>query len=411
MKQILIYLFVLLFSIPIHSLAQADTLNRHNLYRQRVFPESKITSSKIYRIGGVGAPLIVGGLLVKGGDKRFRELRNTYVPNFHNSYDNYLQYLPAVAMVGMKIGGVKSRSSWGRMLVSDAFAVALMATAVNTIKLAADVQRPDGTAYNSFPSGHSATAFMTATMMHKEYGDRSPWYSIGAYTVATATSVGRLMNNRHWLSDVMAGAGIGILTTELGYFLADLIFKEKGITRFDNAMPFDVPYRPSFAGIRMGLYKQAGAYRLPDGRELSLATGSFAGLEGAYFFNPYVGGGGSVSVAALPLSIDNVRENELAQMISVYAGGYFSYPLMPRLLAGSKILAGYIRYPDYSSTQEYSLKSNGIGLTTGLSLTWLAKRNYGMKVFADYSLQSSMLEETGKPFQLFALGGALNIQF
>ena len=62
-------------------------------------------------------------------------------------------------------------------------------------------------------------------MLHKEYGHRSPWYSIGGYTVATITGVTRQLNNRHWMSDIMVGAGIGILATELGYFLADLIFK------------------------------------------------------------------------------------------------------------------------------------------------------------------------------------------
>lgn len=65
-------------------------------------------------------------------------------------------------------------------------------------------------------------------MLHKEYGHRSPWYSIGGYTVATVTGVTRQLNNRHWMSDIMVGAGIGILATELGYFLADLIFKDKG---------------------------------------------------------------------------------------------------------------------------------------------------------------------------------------
>lgn len=70
---------------------------------------------------------------------------------------------------------------------------------------------------------------MTATMLHKEYGHRSPWYSIGGYTLATLTGVTRQLNNRHWMSDVMVGAGIGILATEFGYFLADLIFKEKGL--------------------------------------------------------------------------------------------------------------------------------------------------------------------------------------
>ena len=76
---------------------------------------------------------------------------------------------------------------------------------------------------------------MAATMLHKEYGTtRSPWYSIGGYTVATATAVSRMLNNKHWLSDVMVGAGIGILSTEVGYFLTDLIFKDKGNPRHSN---------------------------------------------------------------------------------------------------------------------------------------------------------------------------------
>lgn len=79
-------------------------------------------------------------------------------------------------MLGLKIGGVRGRSSWGRMLVSDAFSVALMAGAVNSLKYTCRMPRPDGSNNKSFPSGHTATAFMAATMLHKEYGPRSPWY-------------------------------------------------------------------------------------------------------------------------------------------------------------------------------------------------------------------------------------------
>ena len=68
---------------------------------------------------------------------------------------------------------------------------------------------------------------MTATMLTKEYGHRSPWIGISAYSVATATGLMRMANNKHWLSDVLTGAGIGSLSTELGYFLAGLIFKGK----------------------------------------------------------------------------------------------------------------------------------------------------------------------------------------
>ena len=75
-----------------------------------------------------------------------------------------------------------------------------MAGLVNGIKYTASEMRPDGSTRNSWPSGHTATAFMAATILHKEYGlTRSPWYSVGAYTLATATGVMRVLNNRHWM--------------------------------------------------------------------------------------------------------------------------------------------------------------------------------------------------------------------
>lgn len=161
------------------------------------------TSTKGYRMTFIAAPLIVGGAVMSVYDTDFRRLRNGYVKSFHHDYDDYLQYAPAAVMLGLKAFGVKGRSSWGRMLVSDAFSVGLMAAAVNSLKYSFRVMRPDGSTRNSFPSGHTATVFMTATMLHKEYGHRSPWYSIGAYTVATVTGVTRQLNNRHWMSDVM----------------------------------------------------------------------------------------------------------------------------------------------------------------------------------------------------------------
>ena len=100
-------------------------------------------------------------------DADFRRLRNGYAPSFHHDFDDYLQYAPAAVMVGMKAAGVRSRSSWGRMFTSDAFSVGLMAIAVNSLKYSCRVMRPDGSSRNSFPSGHTATAFMTATMSHK----------------------------------------------------------------------------------------------------------------------------------------------------------------------------------------------------------------------------------------------------
>ncbi len=163
-------------------------------------------------------------------DTGIYNIRNNDFPNFKYSYDDYMQYAPAGAMLIMKACGYESRSSWGRMLTSDAFSAAIMAAAVNGIKYTVARPRPDGSRNNSFPSGHTATAFMAATMFHKEYGWRNPWYSIGGYTAAAVTGVSRIMNNRHWMTDVMAGAAIGIGSVHLGYYLTDLIFKGKGIS-------------------------------------------------------------------------------------------------------------------------------------------------------------------------------------
>ena len=162
-------------------------------------------------------------------DTDFLMLRNTIDPDFRHHYDDWTQYAPAAVMVGLKACGYKGRSTWGRMLVSDAFSVAAMAAMVNGVKYSVQRLRPDESASNSFPSGHTARAFMTATMLHKEYEGRSPWFGIGGYTLAALTGVSRVLNNRHLLTDVMAGAAIGIGSVHLGYFITDKIFQGKHI--------------------------------------------------------------------------------------------------------------------------------------------------------------------------------------
>ena len=68
--------------------------------------------------------------------------------------------------------------------------------------------------------------------LHKEYGlTRSPWYSVAGYSIATLTGAMRMLNNRHWISDVLVGAGIGVMSVDLGYLFADLIYKDKGLVR------------------------------------------------------------------------------------------------------------------------------------------------------------------------------------
>jgi hypothetical protein len=90
----------------------------------------------------IGLPRIAGGLIVMHEDRKFRKLRNDFMPQYHRPFDNYIQYVPAVVMYGMKAAGVKSRSSWSRMLASQAFAAALMGTTVQGLKHTTRGQSP-----------------------------------------------------------------------------------------------------------------------------------------------------------------------------------------------------------------------------------------------------------------------------
>ena len=276
----------------------------------------------------VGVPLFVAGWAVKGDKAMFRVnnkdgKKNTQLlTDFKTSIDDYTQYFGPVMVVGLKAGGVEGRSSWGRMLASAALSYGIMASFVNGIKYTAKEMRPDGSSANSWPSGHTATSFVGATLLHKEYGlTRSPWYSIAGYGVATATGVMRVLNHRHWVSDVMSGAGIGILSTELGYALGDLIFKERGLLRNDVDFNSETP---SFFSISMGLgiggkdvdfdliddlqdWESHGLEGIdpsviPDEfRDINIdfRAATVVDAEGAYFFNKYVGVGGRLRVRAM----------------------------------------------------------------------------------------------------------------
>jgi hypothetical protein len=256
----------------------------------------------------VGIPLFVAGWAVKGDKAMFRVnqkaedggKKNTQLlTDFKTGIDDYTQFFGPAMVVGLKLGGYEGRSDWPRLLASAGASYAIMAGFVNGIKYTAKEMRPDGSTANSWPSGHTATAFVGASLLHKEYGlTRSPWWSVAGYGVATATGVMRVLNNRHWISDVMSGAGIGIMSTELGYALCDLMFKGKGLLRNDLVLESE---KPSFFSISMGLglgNKDLEFDSDEDPVNIKFRAATVVDAEGAYFFNKYVGVGGRLRVRA-----------------------------------------------------------------------------------------------------------------
>lgn len=308
----------------------------------------------------VGVPLFIAGMLIKGDKAMFRVnnkdgKKNTQLlTDFKTGIDDYTQYFGPALTVGLKLGGYEGRSDWPRLLASAAMSYGLMAALVNGIKYTAKEMRPDGSSANSWPSGHTATSFVGATLLHKEYGlTRSPWFSVAGYGVATATGVMRVLNNRHWISDVMSGAGIGILSTELGYAFSDLLFKGKGLLRNDLQMDFE---NPSFFGISMGVglggkdidfsladlqdrekygIMEIGDVESEDSR-IQFRAATVVDAEGAYFFNKYIGVGGRLRVRAMSaksfgqfnyISTDDPTDYWSTMVAPVYEEARQTFPL------------------------------------------------------------------------------------
>lgn len=366
--------------------------------------------SHIAKAAYIGVPLVAGGIVMKGEDTHFRRLRNDYLPRFNRHADDYLQYAPAAVMLGMKAAGVPSRSSWGRMLTSSAFSAALMAGVVNTLKTTTQVERPDGSNRHSFPSGHTATAFMTATMLAKEYGHVSPWIGIGSYSVASATGLMRMANNKHWLSDVVTGAGIGILTAELGYFLADLIFKDKGMERFPVAETFSRADNPSFLGLYLGVNIPLSGYDIDEQNEFRTSSGSVAGVEGAYFLNQYIGLGGRFTVSNTNIIVNGSEaEDNTFDAVSMFGGAYFSYPLTARWAVGGKLLCGYTHYPALKLLSQTVPTRSRISFGSGLSTTFRAGGHYSLRLFLDYNLLPSHSRGSGEWMNTLTLGTSFAI--
>ncbi len=216
------------------------------------------TADSLYQISG--KKLIIPALLAGYGFSQFmsepvldlnlkvREaITGRVTTPFH--IDDYSQWAPAAAVYGFNLMGLKGKHNFIDRSVIFATSIVLMEVSVNGLKQLTHIQRPDGSSYNAFPSGHTATAFACAEFLYQEYKDVSVWYGIAGYTVAAGTGFMRMYNNRHWLTDVLAGAGFGILSTKMAYwmfpYIKRLLFKD---------MQLNISFSPTF-GLQNGQFR------------------------------------------------------------------------------------------------------------------------------------------------------------
>lgn len=144
--------------------------------------------------------------------------------------DDFLLFVPITAVYGLDFSGlVKAKHNFRDRAIVTATTYIIVGTTVVTLKKTVNRTRPDGMDRASFPSGHAASAFAGAHILFREYKDTSPWIGIAGYATATLTGALRITNKKHWVSDVVTGAGIGIISAELGYLLLPVFQNMLGI--------------------------------------------------------------------------------------------------------------------------------------------------------------------------------------
>ncbi|WP_223650392.1 phosphatase PAP2 family protein [Hymenobacter psoromatis] len=207
--------------------------------------------SKVFRAAAIPALLIGYGAYTFNGHGFYtnqeaqRDIHRLF-PASQTRVADYLIFVPYLELGAVELFGVEGRNDRLNTLLLIAKSEVIMLSSTYIVKALSHEERPDGSDNLSFPSGHTAQAFLAASIVHTEFRDKSQWYGIGAYAVATSVAGLRMIVDKHWQSDVVAGAGFGILSAHLAYLTHRNRWGRKSIGR-------DVSIMPTYYGSAPGL--------------------------------------------------------------------------------------------------------------------------------------------------------------
>ncbi len=199
-------------------------------------PDSTINNKTVLKQSFIPVALISTGIILNGSTFEHNlqnNIRNSFEDNFSVSIDNWLPFIPATEIYIADFSGIISRNNRCNqtkyLFISNMFSLGI----TYGLKYLIGKRRPNNAKY-SFPSGHTAFAFTNATVLYNEFNTTSPVLAYSGYIFAITTGSLRMMNNAHWFSDVLVGAGIGIIVTNLVYYYKPLRnfhpFKKKHIS-------------------------------------------------------------------------------------------------------------------------------------------------------------------------------------
>jgi hypothetical protein len=209
-----IFLIILILSCLKQTSAQVDSITvKENKPKKTILKKSIFPTTLI----------ITGFALNKSTfEKDFtKNVRNQVGNDYEFKIDDYIQYIPMLEMYGADLMGLKAKNHWFDQTKYLAISQLTTAIFVHSIKQGMGKQRPDNTPH-AFPSGHTSQAFVGATVLFHEFKDEHPLLAYSGFAFATTTAAFRIINNRHWLSDVVSAAGIGILVTNVVYHFEPL---------------------------------------------------------------------------------------------------------------------------------------------------------------------------------------------
>lgn len=195
-----------------------------------------IDESSIVQKLEVPAVLLITGWLINGQSIKtdIQQFAIEDIGRVETTIDDYLQYAGVASVLGYSLA-TKNRKHFKHLAIAGMSTMALTYGLKNITK----ENRPMGGS-RSLPSGHTSFAFFSSAVLHRMMRENgSPWAWI-AYVPATATGVLRVLRNKHWASDVLIGAGIGILSTELSYHFFNETKVDSPTSDFSSAMHFDI---------------------------------------------------------------------------------------------------------------------------------------------------------------------------
>lgn len=207
--------YIVIFLIIIHlsplsaqnEIATSDSLKQKMPVIEYKFnPKHLILPASLITVGAVGTA-------IDGMNDFHLFSRKNEVNKIH--IDDYLEWGMLGWVFVCDLMG-KEKHNWVDQLFLVTLAEGMNAVMTRTLKHTINETRPDGRPY-SFPSGHTANAFLGAHIAYKEFKDSSPVLAYSGYALALFVAGSRIYNNRHWVADVVAGAGFGILSVELSY--------------------------------------------------------------------------------------------------------------------------------------------------------------------------------------------------